>query len=423
MRILFVSSSPIRKDISIGNTFLNVFSDMDGVELASICTKSGAPDASVSRWYCITEHMLINNLCRKGPAGAEQTSPDVVADSPLQDNNIHQFVRIKRWTIFFLIQNLLWFVGRWKSSALRAFIGEYKPDLIVTVLSEKIFLNRLIVYIQRIAKVPMIVYAWDNNYTLRRVCFSPFDWIGHAFNRHYMRKTVAKADKLYVISDVQKQDYEVAFQKPCKVLTKAEDFDEPPLLKAAYATPRQFVYTGNLYANRWRSLAMVARVLERINADQPKAQLRIYTATPLTKAMKKALEIDGTSFLMGSVPSDEILRIQRDADVLVHVEPIDLKNRLAVRQSFSTKVVDYLKAARPIVAVGPQNVASIRHLLDHDAAIVADHEQELYEKLTAVLDHEQELLALAKRAYACGKACHNKTERLSMLREDLEALL
>ncbi len=35
MKILFISQSPIRQDISIGNTFLNVFRGMDNIELAS----------------------------------------------------------------------------------------------------------------------------------------------------------------------------------------------------------------------------------------------------------------------------------------------------------------------------------------------------------------------------------------------------
>ena len=51
MRVLFISSSPIRKDISIGNTFLNVFDGMEDVECASICTKFGMPDQLVSRCF------------------------------------------------------------------------------------------------------------------------------------------------------------------------------------------------------------------------------------------------------------------------------------------------------------------------------------------------------------------------------------
>ena len=55
MKILFVSSSPLKKEISIGNTFINLFNGMEDVELASIYTRSGAPDKEISRAFCITE--------------------------------------------------------------------------------------------------------------------------------------------------------------------------------------------------------------------------------------------------------------------------------------------------------------------------------------------------------------------------------
>ena len=59
MRILFISASPIQKEISIGNTFLNLFSDMEDVEFASVYTRAGKSDLSISRGFCITEKMLI----------------------------------------------------------------------------------------------------------------------------------------------------------------------------------------------------------------------------------------------------------------------------------------------------------------------------------------------------------------------------
>lgn len=421
MRILFISASPIQKEISIGNTFLNLFSGMMDVEFASVCTRTGKPDPAISRCFCITEKMLVRNLIGKGTAGAEQSCTPVGSDSSTNasESDAARFAKKKRWQIFFLAQNLLWRIGRWKSGQLREFIDDYQPDILFTVLSEKIYLNRLVLHIKKITNKKLVVYAWDNNYSLKRLSFSPFGWIGHFCNRRYMKKVAKKADKLYVISDLQKTDYEKVFRKPCTVITKAEDFSEAPPLKTAFSAPLQMVYTGNLYANRWKSLGMLVNVLERINRNGTKVQLYIYSATPLTAAMKTAMEREGTSFLMGCVSSSEVARIQRDADMLVLAEPTDLKNRLTVRQSFSTKIVDYLKAARPIVAVGPKDIASAKHLMNHDCAIVADNEQELYEKISSVIDNAEQLQAYAVRAYMCGRSNHDKSQQQAMLRQDL----
>ena len=138
--------------------------------------------------------------------------------------------------------------------------------------------------------------------------------------------------------------------------------------------------------------------------------------------MEKALNRGESSILMGSVPASEVPGIQERADILVHVEALDLKNRLTVRQSFSTKIVDYLKAARPILAVGPKDVASIDHLIRNDCAIVADNRQELESKLRAILDDKAMLNEIAQRGYECGRKHHNKQDIQTMLMNDLNSI-
>jgi hypothetical protein len=367
--------------------------------------------------------MLLKNLVGKSPAGMELTVSREQTDPAAQPSaGAKNFALKKRWSIFFWMQNALWRIGRWKSKELRKFIEDYKPDLIFTVLSEKIFLNRIILYIQKISNAKLVVYAWDNNYSMKRLSFSPFDWISHLANRHHMRRVVRKSDKLYVISGVQKADYEKSFRKPCTVITKFADFSHEPAVKEAYGAPLQLVYTGNLYANRWKSLSMIVRTLQTLNQEGTRAELRIYSGSLITDSMRKALHVPGASYLMGSVPSQEVLRVQSEADMLVHVEATDLKNRLAVRQSFSTKIVDYLKSSRPILAVGPRSVASIKHLDEHQCAIIAENEQELLEKLISVMDNKDELDGLVRRAYICGRRCHQKQDILSVICDDLARL-
>lgn len=46
MRVLFVSSSPINTQTSIGNTFLNLFDGFDA-ELYSVYSRTGYPDKKI----------------------------------------------------------------------------------------------------------------------------------------------------------------------------------------------------------------------------------------------------------------------------------------------------------------------------------------------------------------------------------------
>lgn len=327
-----------------------------------------------------------------------------------------------RLSVFFWAQDLLWRVGRWKSPALQKFVEDFQPDIVFTVLSDSPFLNRLILHIVKISSAKLALYAWDNNYSLKMFALSPLRWIRQICNRVSMRKVVAVADMFYVISDVQKRDYEKAFKKPCKVLTKCADFSSPQF-KTAYKRPLQLVYTGNLGLNRWKSLSYIVDALKTVNQNGVKAQLNIYSATPLTAKMQKALQAEGSVRFMGSVPAKEIPQIQANADVLVHAEAMDFKNRLAVRQSFSTKLVDYLSAARPIFAVGPRDVASVSCLAEHDAAIVASNKKEVAEKLTQLTENPSLCAEYAEKAWQLGKQNFEQSIVQPSFFADMESLI
>lgn len=426
MRVLLVSVVPVNKSVSSGNTLLNVMENFDDVELRSICVRAGEPDTRISKCFCITEKMLIKNLLGKGPAG-QCFVPAEKESEPRKDkveNGILRFVHAHRWTLLLWAQAMVWHIGRWKNKELKTFVEEYDPDVVFTFLSATPFLNRMIMHVMKLApRAKLVLFAWDNTYSYKQLMLSPLMWIQRFMDRFPMRKVAVRADKFYVICKEMKKEYEKSFDRECKILTKGADFTEEPKLKGAYNRPLQLVYTGNILLNRWKSLAKIAEALERINRDGVRAQLRIYTANALTKRMDQALNRGESSMVMGSVPSSQVAQIQKEADMLVHVESMDLKNRLWVRQSFSTKIVDYLAASRPILAYGPFDVASIAHLRDNDCAVTAKDPDELYEKLAALVDDDKALDNLAARAYACGRAHHQQSEIRDMLRRDFDELL
>lgn len=423
MKILFISMSPIQKGVSIGNTFLNVFEDFPDVQFFSVYTKNGYPDSSIERAFQITDKQLLKRLLhRTKTVGRTVPERDGQENAPAEDKMV-TFARKKRYIPMFWAQSLLWLPPYWKSEALHTFLDEVQPDLLFTILSDSVPLNKLIWHIQGYLQKPLVVYAWDNNYTLQLGLTSPLVFLNRCINRHYMRKTVQKAEQLYVISEIQKQDYEKAFGVSCKILTKSADFSGKPPVKSKYNSPLQLVFIGNIGTNRWKSLAIIAEALEQINQNGVRAQLRIYTATPLTAKMERALKKGDSSFIMGSVPASEVPQIQSDADILVHVEALDLKNKLAVRQSFSTKLVDYFKAARPILAVGPHDVASIEHLIRNDCALTGETVEEVRRALESVLENRGKLDELSKKAYACGKRNHNTVTMHQMLQTDLERIV
>ena len=126
---------------------------------------------------------------------------------------------------------------------------------------------------------------------------------------------------------------------------------------------------------------------------------------------------------MNPVPAREIQSIHADADVLVHVESFSLKDRLVVRHSFSTKLVDYFHAARCVFAVAPPDVASMCYLLKNDSAVVATSEQDVIIQLRHIIENPKVVHQYARKAWSCGKKNHLIKNIQKCLREDLNNLV
>ena len=424
MKILILSSTPWTKDNSFGNSFSNIFEGLEDVEIANIYCKYGKPETDlVSKFFQITEKSMFRNLKNPKVPSGQEVFVEKTDNTDIVEPKSADLARKKRWTIMFWARDFIWQIGRWKSPELKKFIDDFNPDVIFQPVYYVRHMNRIANFIKKYTGVPMYGYVSDDVYTLKQFSLSPLYWINRFLCRAKVKKVVKQCEILYTISEIQRSEYEKIFKVPCKILTKSANFGEPAQIKEHYNKPLQLVFTGNIGTNRWKSLAIIADALKEINADSVKAEMKIYTGTPLTDEMEKSLNVDKASQIMGFVSSSEIPKIQSDADMLIHVESSDFKSKLAVRQSFSTKIVDYLKMARPILAIGPKDVASIEHLYRNDCAIVADNKDDLVKKLNNVLSDETKLTEIALKGYECGKKYHNKADYNKMLSEDLRSKL
>ncbi len=418
MRVLVITRAPWRNDNNTGNTCSNFFSGFDNVDFYSLCFRDQTPDNNIAlKNFAVSEGQLIRNLLKGGKVGR---ITDTVPQADASGSEEKLYDRAKKTHSFLLTfcREVLWSVGRWKNENLVSYIKEVAPDVIFMPVFNCFYPHKLLQFISKYTDAKIILFHADDTYTLKQFSLSPLFWLHRFILRKWVKKSVKLSSVNYVISALQKQEYEAAFRKPCKLLTKFADFSDAPATKEEYNKPLQLVFTGNILMGRWKSLAMIANVLKKINKDSVKAQLFVYTANALTTEMWDALQIEDSSFVMGSVSADEVAAIQQKADILVHAEGMNLRCKLMVRQSFSTKIVDYFKAARPILAVGPRDVASFQHLIKNDCAIVASCEEELEEKLLKALEDNGILTAVAQKGYLCGAKYHDESKTRQMIAQD-----
>ena len=426
MRILVLSDTPWSNDNSFGNSFSNIFEGINDVEVANIACRPGKPNSPiVKRYYQITEKSLIKNLVNKNSLSGNELFLDEEKIDEVYTTNIKgvTFGKQRRWQILFWARDFIWKLGRWKSPELKNFIDDFKPDIIFQPVYFSSYLNDIVSFIKDYAGVPMVGYISDDCYTLKQFSLSPLYWIDRLYKRRKVKKTIEQCEILYVISDVQKQEYEKIFTPPCKILTKCADFSDE--LKPDFKEPGKVLkitYAGNISKGRYEILAELAKNIEKLNADGKKFELDIYTPSPLKNNQKNRLSTENVC-IHPPVSYSEIREIQSNSDILVHVEGFSLKEKLAVHQSFSTKIVDYLETNRCILAIGDDYCSSIQYFLKNDCGAVATKKNEIETQLRELDENRYLLKQYADKAWESGKRNHNKVTMQKMVSTDLKNIL
>ena len=429
MKILIVSSTPWDDNNSFGNSFSNIFGGNEHYEIANIYCKPGEPNTTVcSSFFQITAKSILHSLIgRTKDSGHEvvvhenhiQTKAEELDERSISFLN---FMKKVRWQWLFWGRDIIWATGRWKSKALDRFVLSFKPDLIFQPIYFSSYLNEVGLYVQKLTLAPLVGYVSDDVVTLKHFSLSPFFWIDRFIKRRYVFRVIRQCELLYVITDQQRKEYDTIFGNgKCKVLYKGGDFSVQPPYKMN--RPLRLVYTGNIGLGRWKTLALVATALETINQQEMKAELFIYSATPVSKKMLRRLNLPGASHFMGAVHSSEIVRIQMEADILVHVESFELSERYKSRLSFSTKIVDYFTAGRCILAIGWKRTGGLMYLFDNCAAVIITDIKQLQNQLSILVKSPDLIREYSCKSFECGRRNHQLSHIRGMLYNDLNAIV
>ena len=392
MRILMISQYPWNKDNSFGNSYSSIFGKVEDIEIAHIYLMEGLPDKEdvVTHYYQIPENEVLKSCLKpwKRNKGAghvvliedekyKQGEKKPSTDTPHKTTvygKLLGFGKRHHWSLMFFARELAWKYGKVNYEGMMSFIEEFKPDIFFLPFSNLYYTNRLAMYIKKHYDIPMVMEMAMDHYSLKRVSYSPLFWLDRFGKRAMIRELAEISEKIYVISKRLKEELEGSLNIPCEVLYKIPDEKRETTPYENIHNPIRFLFTGNIYANRWKTLKLLADTLNETKTGI----LDIYTANPITKEISKALNIEGVSTIHKPVSQDKVIELQNDADVLVHVEAFDKANKLLVKCAISTKIMDYLSVGRCILAIGPSDIASIEYLSDNNLALIADSKRNLH---------------------------------------------
>ncbi len=417
MKILVISDVPWQNDNSVGNTYSNIFRQMPNVEFVNLFCKPGTPNSEkVQSYFQITEKQLFFNLMRR-----KNFEQKTVNDLTKTESHIYNFARIWRFQIFFLIRELLWKISNWKTRELADFIVGFNPDIIFSFCLDSVYYNNIVEYCHEISGGKLVLFFADDVYTYTRR--NPLYLIYKYFIRKKIRNMVELSDLLYGATPKLCDEYKEIFKKSIKPLYKVCEHINS--VKSTTNIPLRITYTGNLFYGRWEVLALIAQAIKKINSKSIKALLHIYTTGLITQQMSRALNIEGASQLCGAIPFEKTKEVLRESDIVLHVESFDAAEVRKTRLSFSTKIVDCMQSGSCLLAVGPEETASIKLLKEHGIAqVVSSNHGEYIEKvLKRLIENPNSIreTALAMQQFAL--AHHSPMVLEHTLYNDLNTLL
>jgi glycosyltransferase involved in cell wall biosynthesis len=186
-----------------------------------------------------------------------------------------------------------------------------------------------------------------------------------------------------------------------------ESVDHVPELKSNISGKRRLIYTGTAFGSYGEMLRSLAKELR----NSETWELIIYGARPDWPADELA-QAEQIGLYRGFLPFEKLKEELASADVCLAVMSFDPALEVMMRTSFTTKLLDYCKAGKPIIMWGPEYCAPVRMIKKQAAAwaITTPDAKEVVEALMKIREdfNLREDLSQGAKRLAKGDLSHDK---------------
>lgn len=356
-KVLVLSMNSMSSTKNNGKTLYSLFKERKDCEIAQLYFTNEYPDVSNKySYFRITDKDMMLNFFGKGNSG-KRISP---IQSELKRGNNLRGVPKNILTIF--VREIIW-KNRWKSRQLDQWLEEIRPNVIFFMAGDVLFAYDICDYIQKKFQCKVIVYITDDYVDIQNR-FSVIKNIRKYVIKKKMKQCIKKSEILITISEMMRRRYKEIFHKDSIIYINSSVI---PCMQFPSPKGVEIVYAGSLYYGRYKNVLELARTIKKINERKIvpfHIKFSVYSQSALSEKRVKALNSNGEKVYKGSVNEKQLEIILNKADILLHTESFEKCNIEKVKYSFSTKIPEYLSLGKFILALGPQNVASINFLND-----------------------------------------------------------
>lgn len=425
MRVLIISRTPWSTSNSFGNTFSNLFGGIEDLEIYHICCQHGATNNTLAeKTFQMTDKSVLKSILKRRSktgwcvenVGNESSNP--------YNTEVSETAVKKKKTIAYFARDLIWKLGSWKrDKAFLEFLAEANPDVLYLPIYSSVYMCKVQSYVVKRLNVPAVGHISDDVFSCSAKD-APLDKLYKRGLHKNLKALIKRCSYLEVFAENMKREYEAALGVRCHLIGKGVDIAKIPMdpYRDANRNPIHFVYTGNIGSGRGMMLYQIGKALEDHDSGTC-GVLDIYSATLLTDEMKKLFEECPCILFHGAVSAEEVISIQASADWLVHVEGFTKEVIDSTRMSFSTKLIDYMMAGKPIFAVGDSKINSIQVLQSHKVAVVASSEGEISSAVDLILAGQVDLTELQRNVSDYLVSKRNRTTIQEGIYTRLQSLL
>ncbi len=421
MKILLISHNPITRQSNMGITFLSLFSRFFRDELCQLYIYPTVPDeARCHSFYRMTDKDALRRIfTRKNPGGVIAATQGEGRFEKAEDEALYRS-RKNKSALRRLLRDAMWKLSGWYSRQLRAWLAEEKPDCVFVAPGVAKFLYDMALHISRERKIPVVTYICDEYYFVEEP-EALLDKLRLKLLRRRMEKLMAATSHLVTITPELAKAYSEKFGvKTTIVMTGAsgEIAQGPSLVEE----PDTICYYGNIRCNRYVSLAQVGRALDRMNAERGSDyRLKIYSFEKDPAILGSFQGIASVELCPG-ITGEEFQRTFQASELLMHTEAFDRQSVDFVKHSLSTKIADSLASGIPLLAYGPEDIASMEHLRRHDCALMAASQEELPQMLERAFTDARARREVAARGLETAKKFHDSQLVAQAMRQVMESV-
>ncbi|OUQ45169.1 hypothetical protein B5E64_10735 [Drancourtella sp. An12] len=388
-KILVISQNPFDECSNNGKTLLSFFSGYPKDKIAQLYLHEGEPLCKeFDNFFRITEKDILYNIFGMTKKCGKKIS-NRVSELIYQESKETKW---KTWPLIRLMREVVWKLP-WNKKELFCWLDKYKPEVIFSTCGDTLFTYYLTRLIKKRYHSSLAVFITDD-YIMPRKNIDIFWQFKRSLIKKNIKRILKEANYFFTISEGMCAEYKKIFQKKSYVIMNMEKITKVNV--PSKHSDLVLVYAGNLEYNRDKVLAELSKIIYQFNLDNKrKVRLETYTNSSITENLREKLCL-GENKYGGKLAKKDLEVKLNEADIFVHVEAFDKKNIYDTRFSISTKIYEYLSLGKPILAIGPENIASMQFL--KDTACCINDPKYMEKMLNIILSDEKKRKVLAKKS-------------------------